>query len=207
MGAQQNFVNGTTENYLGEGEIEAGFSKMALEFLSCVQSALLSAGYDNIILKVKQILCMESIYLKKDIVAVLPTGYGKSLVFHVLPGLLASRDARSTSSSDKSVILVVSPLNALIYDQIKKLRERGVQAAILGVKKLLNQDVTDDTAPLQSLWDGTRAKIIQAEYEIVFCHPESFLSCKDGLEVLQSDVYLSAVKAVIVDEAHCILEW
>lgn len=204
MGAQQYFVYGTTKNYLGEGEIEAGFSKMALEFLSCVQSALLSAGYENIILKVKQIQCMESIYLKKDLVAVLPTGYGKSLVFHVLPSLLERRDARSTSSVNKSVVLVVSPLNALMYDQIKKLRERGVQAAILGVKKLLDQD---DTASLQSLWDGTRASIIQAEYEIVFCHPESFLSCKDGLEVLQSEVYLSAVKAVIVDEAHCILEW
>ena len=53
--------------------------------------------------------------------------------------------------------------------------------------------------------DGTPYN--QAGYEIVFCHPEAFLSCNDGLEVLQSSVYLSAVKAVVVDEAHCILEW
>ena len=42
---------------------------------------------------------------------------------------------------------------------------------------------------------------------IVFSYSEAFLSCEDGLKVLQSTIYLSAVKAVIVDEAHCILEW
>ena len=99
---------------------------MVLEFLSCVQTALLSAGYDNIILKVKQVICLESLYLKKDLVAVLPTGYGKSLVFQVLPYLLKERDAAKSSSNAQvvgpSVVVVVSPLNALMYDQISKLR-------------------------------------------------------------------------------------
>ena len=51
---------------------------MTPEFLSCVQTALLSASYDNIILKAKQIICLESLYLKKDLLAFLPTGYKKS---------------------------------------------------------------------------------------------------------------------------------
>ena len=38
---------------------------MTLEFLSCVQTALLSASYDNIILKVKQVICLENLSLKK----------------------------------------------------------------------------------------------------------------------------------------------
>lgn len=181
---------------------------MALEFLSCVQKALLSAGYDNIVLKVKQVICLESLYLKKDLVAVLPTGYGKSLVFQVLPRLLREReerqerDTRVTTSATKSVVLVVSPLNALMYDQISKLRARGVEAAVLGVRK-----GNDTDSPVISQWEGARESITLAGYEIVFCHPEAFLSCNDGLEVLQSSVYLSAVKAVVVDEAHCILEW
>ena len=71
---------------------------MALEFLSCVQSALLSTGYYSIILKVKQVICLESLFLKKkDLVAVLPTGYGKSLFFQVLPRMLSERDSRSMS--------------------------------------------------------------------------------------------------------------
>ena len=56
---------------------------MALMFLSRLQVALLSVGYADIILKVKQVICLESLYLRKDLVAVLPTGYGKSLVLHV----------------------------------------------------------------------------------------------------------------------------
>ncbi|XP_068756880.1 probable ATP-dependent DNA helicase RecS [Montipora capricornis] len=163
---------------------------MALEFLRCVQKALFSAGYDDIILKVKQVICLESLYLKKDLVAVLPTGYGKSLVFQVLPRLLREREeTRATTSVTKSVVFVVSPLNALMYDQISKLRARGVEAAVLGVKKGIDAD-----SPVISQWE--------AGYEIVFCHPEAFLSCNNGLEVLQSSVYLSAVKAVVVDEAH-----
>ena len=56
---------------------------MALEFLSCVQSAPLSTGYYSIILKVKQVICLESLFLKKDLVAVLR--------------MLSERDSRSMS--------------------------------------------------------------------------------------------------------------
>ena len=108
---------------------------------------------------------------------------------------------RKTTLVTKSVVLVVSPLNALMYDQISKLRRRGVEAAVLGVK-----NGNDAESPIISQWEGVRESIIQAGYEIVFCHPEAFLSSNDGLEVLQSSVYLSAVKAVVVDEAPCILE-
>ena len=90
---------------------------MALEFLRCVQKAPLSASHDDIILKVKQVICLESLYLNKDLVAVLPTGYGKFIVFQVLPRLFREREeTRATTSLTKSVVLVVSPLNALMYD-------------------------------------------------------------------------------------------
>ena len=70
-----------------------------------------------------------------------PTGYGKSLVFQVLPRLWREREeTRATTSVTKSVVLVVSPLNALMYDQISKLRARGVEAAVLGVKKGIDAD-------------------------------------------------------------------
>ena len=142
---------------------------MALEFLSYVQKALLSAGYDDIILKVKQVMCLESLYLKKDLVAVLPTGYGKSLVFQVLPRLLRERDTRATTSVTQSVVLVVSPLNALMYDQISKLRARGVKVAVLGIKK-----GNDADSPVTSQWEGARESINQAGYEIVFLLPGGF---------------------------------
>jgi len=117
---------------------------VVLEFLSCLQTALLSAGYDDIILKVKQVICLESLYLKKDLVAVLPTGYGKSLVFQVLPYLLKERDATKSWSNAQvvgpSVVVVVTPLNGLMYDQISKLRGKGAQAAILSVTERVDED-------------------------------------------------------------------
>ena len=75
------------------------------------------------------------------------------------------------------------------------------------VKEAKSDEDDDSPVTITSQWEGTIEHIIQVEYEIVFSHPEAFLSCEDGLEVLQSTTYLSAVKAVIEDEAHCILEW
>ena len=45
------------------------------------------------------------------------------------------------------------------------------------------------------------------KYDIIYLHPESFLSCKERIELLQSKPYQESVQAIIVDEAHCILEW
>ena len=60
---------------------------MALEFLSCVQNVLLSASYDNIILKAKQFICLQSLYLKKDLSTGLSTGL---LVLHVQNQIFAN---------------------------------------------------------------------------------------------------------------------
>lgn len=107
---------------------------MALMFLGRLQVALLSVGYRDIILRVKQVICLEAPYLRKDLLAVLPTGYGKSLVFHVLPRLLTERDTTLTSPSStcKSVVLVVSPLNALMYDQISSLKRKRCKQRFWG---------------------------------------------------------------------------
>ena len=46
-----------------------------------------------------------------------------------------------------------------------------------------------------------------ARYDLVFTHPEAVLSCKEGLEFFQSTPYERPVRAVVIDEAHCIFEW
>ena len=92
-----NFFHRTTKHCLGKGENSC--FKMPLEFLSCVQAAFLSASYDrltllpsalqkfnissydNIILKTQYVICLESLYLKKDSLAVLTTGYRKTCRF------------------------------------------------------------------------------------------------------------------------------
>ena len=63
-----------------------------IAFFLCLQFAICNSIYCNTILKPKQVICLECIYFKSDVLCVLPTGYGKSLVFHLLPGLLFAKE-------------------------------------------------------------------------------------------------------------------
>ena len=91
-------------------------------------------------LKVKQVICLEAIYHGRDVVAVLPTGYGKSVIFH-LPSLFLDKINRGRRTAQSHpVVIVVSPLNALIKDQIRRLKEGNVNAAILNVRNKTNSE-------------------------------------------------------------------
>ena len=76
---------------------------------------------------------MEAVYHGKDLLAVLPTGYGKSLVFHLLSSLIAEKNRR-TDVLEKPVIIVISPLNSLINDQLQKIDRLRQRAVVLSVK-------------------------------------------------------------------------
>ena len=76
----------------------------------------------------------------KDFLIVLPTGYGKSLIYQMLPSLFDKISARNLSSKDKSIVIVVSPLNALIDDQINKLKSAGVNCTSLRVSCIITCD-------------------------------------------------------------------
>ena len=66
----------------------------------------------------------------------LPTGYGKSICYQLLPFIFDIKLGRTTSPlSDRSVVQVVSPLVSLMVDQVSTLQKRGVFAGILSGKK------------------------------------------------------------------------
>ena len=58
--------------------------------------------------------------------AVLPTGYGKSVTYQILPDVFDIM-----LGTEKSVVLVISPLNALMQDQITKLKDRGISCSLI----------------------------------------------------------------------------
>ena len=107
------------------------FCKM---FYSSLHWAIVNNNYSNINLKPKQVKCLEAVYSNKDVIAVLPTGYGKSLIFHILPSLFYDKFVRE-EQKNKPVILVVLPLNTLIENQIKRSCQGHIKAGVLNVKK------------------------------------------------------------------------
>jgi ATP-dependent DNA helicase RecQ len=114
----------------------------------------------------------------RDVLAVMPTGSGKSLCYQ-LPALL--RD---------SLTVVVSPLIALMRNQVAQLRGYGIAAAALNSAN----DPTENRAVL----DG----IARGELRLVYVAPERLVR-PDTLDLLRR----AKVTLLAVDEAHCISQW
>jgi superfamily II DNA helicase RecQ len=181
-----------------------------IAFFHCLKFAIENSLYCDAILKPKQIICLESVFFQKDVMCVLPTGYGKSLIFHLMPMLLFAKrklhgDSFGGISSEdvNTIVIVISPLNSLMSNQISRLSLSGIRASFLSVK-----DQSQDSENIQL--DFTlceEEKLLNGYYHIVFAHPESLISNKYGRDLLLSNTYKENVVAIVVDEAHCILDW
>uniref|UniRef100_A0A1X7VXF8 DNA 3'-5' helicase n=1 Tax=Amphimedon queenslandica TaxID=400682 RepID=A0A1X7VXF8_AMPQE len=94
---------------------------------SCVTEAATALGYTC--LKDKQRECIISVLNRRDVFAVLPTGFGKKACFTCLPSSFDCYEDRI--NDNKAIIIVVSPLTALIYDQVEDLLRRIVSAGYI----------------------------------------------------------------------------
>lgn len=121
---------------------------------------------------------LEPALAGRDVLAVLPTGGGKSLCFQV-PAL-----------HDGGLTLVVSPLIALMQDQVGRLQSRGVAAATLSGEV----DRATEAAILEQARSGT--------LRLLYVSPERLTRIADALISRQA-----RVSRIAVDEAHCIVEW
>ena len=102
----------------------------------------------------------------------------------------------------RPIVIVVSPLNALTKDQIRRISQGKLKAAALNIKRKQN------SADLElDVGEASFSRLKEGDYDIVFTHPEASLSCKKGMNLFQSETYRKGVKALVVDEAHCVLEW
>jgi superfamily II DNA helicase RecQ len=100
------------------------------KFDKAVNAAKLEIGipFD---LKDKQIECLESIVCGRDTVGVLATGYGKSLIYTLLPTVLDTYYGKAGH-----IVVVISPLVALMEEQRAKIADFGISTAYLGSEDL-----------------------------------------------------------------------
>ena len=91
-----------------------------------ISYALEKVACSSVILKPKQAKCVQCIYEGKDVFLWLPTGFGKSLCYELLPFVFDDKIGH-----DNSVVVVVSPLISLMVDLVQSLRHRSVRAAIM----------------------------------------------------------------------------
>ena len=172
-------------------------------FLYCLEFAIQNSFYKEIVLKPKQVRCLECIYLQTDVMCVLPTGYGKSLIFPLLPMMMFAKFKLQAGQFQRgfSVALVdaiVSPLNSLMNDQISKLQMSGIRASILNVKVKGSRsaDINDDGREWPDEEDNMdvdidfgqceEKRLRDGHYHIAFAHPETLISSKYERELLQN---------------------
>ncbi|KYJ86048.1 DNA helicase RecQ [Sulfurovum riftiae] len=121
---------------------------------------------------------VDAILNKEDVLMILPTGGGKSLCYQ-LPTLLM-----------KGVTVVVSPLLALMHDQVVALRANGISAAMLSSMQDLEES------------QKIEAQLQRGEIKLLYVAPERltnayFLNMLHGLNI----------NFFVIDEAHCVSEW
>ncbi|MFE6969892.1 RecQ family ATP-dependent DNA helicase [Isoptericola sp. NPDC057653] len=112
------------------------------------------------------------------------TGWGKSAVYFVATSLLRSRGAGPT--------VIVSPLLALMRDQIAAAARAGIRAVTIN-----SSNVTE--------WDQVHASIAAGEVDVLLCSPERLNNPAFRDEVLPR--LAADAGLVVIDEAHCISDW
>ncbi len=131
-------------------------------------------GYDSF--REHQQDIVETVLDKKDSLVIMPTGGGKSICFQ-LPALLFN-----------GVTLVLSPLIALMKDQVDGLIANGISASFYNSSQSAQEQ--------QQIIDN----VIKGELKLLYVAPESL----SALSTILNETYISCVA---IDEAHCISSW
>lgn len=133
-------------------------------------------GFDRFRPFQKEII--SSVLEGKDTLGLLPTGGGKSICYQI-PALMK-----------EGIVLVVSPLIALMQDQVAQLKQKKIPAMML-----------ERPSPGQSLTDQLN-NLDYGPYKILFLSPERLQNSDVAQRLVRLPIHLLAV-----DEAHCVSEW
>ncbi|GIZ15210.1 RecQ family ATP-dependent DNA helicase [Capnocytophaga catalasegens] len=133
-------------------------------------------GYDSFREPQQEIIF--SVLQKKDTLAILPTGGGKSICFQI-PALL-----------QEGICLVISPLIALMQDQVSNLQDKGISAVALTGTIVFHE--------LERILNNA----IYGAYQFLYISPERLQNA-----FVQEKLKSMKINLIAIDEAHCISHW
>ncbi|KAL6299341.1 P-loop containing nucleoside triphosphate hydrolase protein [Sparassis latifolia] len=125
----------------------------------------------------------------RDIICVMPTGGGKSLTYQ-LPALLSN-----------GCTLVISPLIALMEDQVLHLKEVGVRAAMV-TAELPRAEMDQITRQMKIMASSTETD--RSDIKLLYVTPEKVVNNRNFLSLLQALAEAGKLNRWVLDEAHCI---
>ncbi|MFT7899618.1 DNA helicase RecQ [Tenacibaculum ascidiaceicola] len=131
-------------------------------------------GYDSF--RLEQQTIIENILSKKDTLVIMPTGGGKSICYQ-LPALFF-----------EGITLVISPLIALMKDQVDSLKANGITATFY--------NSSQSTEEQEAVFEA----VINKKIKLLYVAPES-------LSLLQNILNQTYISCIAIDEAHCISAW
>ena len=126
---------------------------------------------------------VRDILRDRDVLAIMPTGGGKSLCFQ-LPALMR-----------RGVCIVISPLIALMQDQVRLLQDNGIEATFIN-------------SSLERAEASRRlARLHRGELKLLYVAPERLLQAEFEGDVLPRLQASHGISSLVVDEAHCVSDW
>ena len=139
-------------------------------------------GYDDF--RPLQAEIIASVLAHRDTLALMPTGGGKSLCFQIPALVMGNEDP------EKRLCLVITPLIALMRDQVENLQARGIHSEAI----YTGQSFDKQRAALDNCLFGP--------YHFLYCSPERLES-----EEFRKRLKDLPIGLIAVDEAHCISQW
>ncbi|MEP3444150.1 MAG: RecQ family ATP-dependent DNA helicase, partial [Flavobacteriaceae bacterium] len=133
-------------------------------------------GHDNFRGSQREII--NAVVAKQDVLALMPTGGGKSICYQV-PAL-----------AQEGICIVISPLIALIQDQVSQLKAKGIKAIALAGGVSFEE--------LNNLLDNC----LYGNYKFLYLSPERLQQT-----IVQERIREMNVNLIAIDEAHCISQW
>ena len=140
--------------------------------------------------RLKQEVAIARLITGGNAAVVFPTGGGKSMVYQVPALAFDKYDELCGRTRGKGVTLVVSPLIALMKDQVDALKKKGVAAAAM------------DSSQSRESWLDTCNKLRNGQLKLLYVAPER-LNNESFIEMIKE----VRIRMIAIDEAHCISEW